>query len=171
MGRQAENTTAMLTNISWPEFLLIAGTALILYYLVILLLYFRQDIRHQLTRIFHRAGLQADRPSLPQESILGPVSPEPGPSLSSAHELQVGPAARTAPQQPERPPALEDTASLLQSAAATRMGKEEFLALLGLLLERHLPDQQQREALQLYLLEHGAGQLAFPLTAADLSDL
>lgn len=161
----------MLSDISWSQFFLTAGAVLVLYYLAVLLRFYRHDIKRQLTRTFHRAGLPADRPSHPQESILGAAFPEAAPSLSSASDLQVAPAAAALP--PPLSPAgaalLAEVGSLLEGAAETRMGKEDFLSLLHLLDERHLPAADDRQAVQRYLLEHGPGKLTFPLTAADLS--
>ena len=161
----------MLTDISWSQFFLTAGAALVLYYLAVLLLFYRHDIMRQLTHPFFRAGLPAHRPSPPQESILGAAFPKAAPSLSSASDLLVAPAS-SVPQQalsPLRVAMLAEMDSLLESAAETRMGKEEFLPLLRLLDERHMPKADERRAVHRYLLEHGPSKLSFPLTAADLS--
>jgi hypothetical protein len=168
-GRRAETMTAMLTNIPWSHFFLTAGAALVLYYLAILLRYYRHDIMRQLRRLFVRAGLPAHRPSPSQESILGAALPEAAPPLASASDLQVAPAQQQQPFPPGAAAFLEEVGSLLESAADTRMGKEEFLSFLRLLDERHMPSPDERQVLQRYLLEHGPSKLSFPLTAADLA--
>ena len=162
----------MLSNIPWSHFFLVATTALMLYYLAIALFFYRHDIKRLLTRTFLRTSLPAPRPFPPQESMMGPASAEAAPPLSVAGELQVAPASdgRQQAYPQEAAAILDDVAFLLESAAETRMDKAEFLSLLRLLDERHMPADDVREAVRRYLLEQGAGKLSFPLTAADLTE-
>ncbi len=140
-----------------------------LYYLAVLLLFYRHDIKRQLMRRFVRAGLPAHRPSPSQESILGAALPEAAPPLSSASDLQVASARQEQASPPVAAAILEEAGALLESAAETRMGKEEFLSCLRLLDERHMPASEERQALQRFLLEQSPSKLSFPLTAADLA--
>ncbi|AKD04281.1 hypothetical protein POKO110462_13390 [Pontibacter korlensis] len=156
----------MLDNISWSHFFQATGAALALYYLATLLLFYRHDIKRQLGRLFVRAGLPAHRPSPSQESILGAALPEAAPPLSAANDLQVAPARPEQPFPSEAAAILEAVGALLESAVEARMGKKEFLSLLHLLDERHMPTSEERQAVQRYLLEHSPSKLSFPLTAA-----
>ncbi|PVY40912.1 hypothetical protein [Pontibacter virosus] len=161
----------MLTDISWSHFFLTAGTVLVLYYLTVLLLFYRHDIKHQLSQTFLRAGLPAPRPSPSQESILGAAFPEAAPSLSSASDLLVAPAEAAPPQTLSTLKAdlLTELDSLLESAAEMGLDKAAFLSLLHLLDERHMHTADEKLAVQRYLLEQGPAKLSFPLTATDLA--
>ncbi|PTX15093.1 hypothetical protein C8N40_109191 [Pontibacter mucosus] len=162
----------MLSDIPWSQFFLVAAAALLLYYLAIALLFYRQNIKRLLTRTYLRTGLPAPRQSPPQASMMGAASAEAVPPLFTAGDLQVAPAAGAGQQDypPEAAAILEEVASLLESAAEERMDKAEFLSLLRLLDERHMPTEAGSQAVQRFLLEQGAGKLSFPLTAADLTE-
>lgn len=80
----------MLHNISWGQFLTLTGTLMTVYYLYIIVAYFRKDIKALITK---RAG--GKPATMPAATINGPDLPPPGTNtydthITTVHELMDG---------------------------------------------------------------------------------
>ena len=152
-----------------------AGAILGLYYLAVLLLYFRKDFIHMLKSKANRAGLPADQPIPPQVPIMGLASHGAAPLLSEAEVILVAPQPETSPEkEPEDifvRAILQEINPLLELATEADAEKGELLPLLRLVTARHSSSIQehQREAIEEYLL--GQGRFSFTLTPDDLQSL
>jgi hypothetical protein len=164
----------MLSSLTWQQYLFAAGATIGLYYLAVLLLYYREDILLFLKGKINRAGLPANQPIPPQVSIMGPASHGPSPLLSDAATVLVAPQPVKTGEEPEEAvvtPVLEEMKPLLELATESDAEKEELLPLLRLVTTRHSLSLQgrHREAIEDFLL--GQGRFPFTLTPEDLQSL
>ena len=164
----------MLTSFTWQQFLLTAGAVSALYYLAVLLLFYRKDIKYWLKRRTSRAGLPADPLLPPQVSIMGPASPGPAPLLSEAASILVAPLPMEAEEKPQDTVVesiLQEIKPLLDLATEADAEKEELLPLLRLVTARHSPSLEDchRKSIEAFLL--GQGRFSFSLIPEDLQSL
>lgn len=156
--------------------MLAVGATGTIYYLAVLLLFYRREAKNLLTRNTNRTNLQASRPSPPQVSIMGPASTESGPLLSEAETIRVAPSQESiapAPEDAVLKAILGEIKPLLELALEADAEKQEFLSLLRLIFTRHAPLAQahHREAVHHFLLEEGKRKLSFGLSLSDLQSL
>ena len=164
----------MLSSFTWQQYLLAAGAALGLYYLIVLLLCYRAELMHMLKGKTNRAGLPADPPIPPQVSIIGSASPGAAPLLSEAATILVAPQPTKSEEEPEDifvSAVLLEMSPLLELATEADAEKEELLPLLRLVTARHSSSIQERQkkAVEEFLL--GQGRFSFTLTPKDLHSL
>lgn len=155
--------------------MLAVGTTGAVYYLVVLLLFYRRDAKRLLARKTIRTNLQANRPNPPQVSIMGATSTEEAPLLSEAAAIQVAPAQVIAPGPDDAVLQVvqEEMNPLLQVAAEANTPKAEFLSLLRLITAKHAPltKAHHREAINNFLLEECKEKLPFEVHFSDLHTL
>ncbi|MFT2010979.1 hypothetical protein ACMA1I_20065 [Pontibacter sp. 13R65] len=163
----------MLHPYTWTQFFLAAGSTLLFYYLIVLPLYFRDELKAFLGKaknwVMPQVYLTSSTPdtspaNTPPDPILGAISTQEAPTLSEAAAIQVAPRKKedndvdatttTVPEAPARAPAAlpmgssadfrQETASLLELVAETQMEKEEFLSLLQLILSKYFRTAQSQ---------------------------
>lgn len=165
----------MLTQFTWNQYILIVGATATLYYLVILLLFYRDEARRLLASRKNRTDLQANQPRPPQVSIMGAASTKAVPLLTDAADILIAPSHSMGshPEDAVLQNMLEEVKSLLAIAIEGKAGKEEFLSLLSLAIGKYTPftDPFHQEAVRHLLLEGRRNRLSFVLTPADLQPL
>lgn len=165
----------MLTQFTWNQFILTVGATAVLYYLVILLLFYRDEARRLLASRKNRTDLQANQPLPSQVSIMGAASTEVAPLLTEAAAIIVAPSHGMAPhpEDAELQSILEETKSLLAIAIEGEASKEDFLSLLSLAIGKFAPltEPLHQAAVSHFLLEESKNKLPFEMTLADLQSL
>lgn len=167
----------MISHLSWLQFILFTAASLGLYYVVVLLLYFRNDFISLLKRqgdliapfkgsLLPSQEVLKERALSEETSLLAdPETIRVAPSLSDDDEA--GQSATLVDD------ILQEIQSLMEMAAETQAAKEEFLSLLQLVAEKYGPYTQvtDQEAIQHAILEQSPGYLPFELTTTDLQSL
>ncbi|PRY03349.1 hypothetical protein CLV24_1424 [Pontibacter ummariensis] len=157
--------------------MLAAATGLGLYYLVVLFLFYRKNIKNFFKSGTSRINLQADRPHPTQVSIMGPASPEAGSLLSDAAAIQVAPQLSSRPEGETADTVigdiLQELQPLLEVAAEAHAEKEEFLSLLRLVTDKYgvFTSPSQKDTVHRFLLDQSKDRLAFNLDLTDLQPL
>lgn len=172
----------MLHAITWKQFGIAVGGAALLYYLLILFKYYRQEI----------TALLNGRKDLPMASAPGSATPKPDPGVFGAatiddSEMNLVDADDLNFAEPEPDDidltdtkilllgevadVLEDLKALLRVTAETADTKENFIMLLGMLAGKYPQVTEGRflEPIVLYLLEN-CGDCAFGLTEAEVQE-
>ncbi|TXK31134.1 hypothetical protein FVR03_20045 [Pontibacter qinzhouensis] len=163
----------MLHPYTWTQFLLTAGNSLLIYYLTILLLYYRDELKVFLGKaknwVMPQVYLTSTSPDstptgTPSDNVIGAVSTQEAPVLSEASAIKVSPlqedqdgfeeTTTTETQAPAVAPQdmpvgmladfLEETKSLVELVAETQLEKEEFLSLLQLILYKYFRSAQSQ---------------------------
>jgi hypothetical protein len=188
----------MLHAISWNQFLAIVALSLLAYYIIILLVYYRQDL---LARIQTKPDLipagttnhAATEYTQSSSHLMGPTQVLP---LSDATAIQTQSASSTAPQYSvlaaeeitvaAPPPAtaevlllgtvadlLEEIKALVAIIAEHQGEKAESLPLFGALFARYpqLEGTPYQDAITLYLFDACKGTPTLEVSVAELRDL
>ncbi|WP_114782336.1 hypothetical protein [Botryobacter ruber] len=158
----------MLHHLTWTQFFLATGTSLLLYYLIITLLCYRQELKalseKATARLLPQVYLTSSTPEtaqagIPAESPIGAVSTSDAPTVSDASELQVAP--RTEGEEEEDMEETDSTTASVKTTSATEpptfpMGTladllEEIKPLLELVVETQLEKEEFLSLLQLII--------------------
>ncbi|WP_114782978.1 hypothetical protein [Botryobacter ruber] len=123
----------MLHHLTWTQFFLATGTSLLLYYLIVTLLCYRQELKalvekataRLLPQVFltsstpetAQPGILAEStpPTIPTDSPIGAVSTQDAPTVSDAFELQVAPRTQGEEEEDD----MEETDSAILSVKTT----------------------------------------------------
>ena len=181
----------MIQLITWRQYLIAISGATFLYYVIILLRYYRSEIKNLFNRppAIQRA---AEETNAPQHSFLGEAEFDGQQSLSAEELFFAAPDEEEAelPEATEQPikqpdmPTVPDESFLLGPVAdflkELKSGfgllkeadgdKEEFLTLLHILSEKYSAVMQSsyRPLMEVFVLEVAKEQLHFDLSLSDL---
>lgn len=181
----------MLEQFTWQQYTLcITGTALI-YYAIIGLLYYRDELSRLLSRRLSSGKQQYSAYYQPEpennsgqddeEILLGKPAPEEGTSISGMEDLMLT-EDEERPLSPEEEPylllgsipdLLDEFKSLISIVAETGESKEEFLSLFHFIISKYNPvsKSRYRKAINQYMLENSKDRFSFPLSEEELNVL